>query len=204
MAYNSKSISFEMDLQLLKIVRNYNYFCRFEVEKMSKLTCTWSDTIRPCQDMHLNFQNTFDERYRAQNVFGSLISTNLALSQISLRFGSLRYFGFYSSSKSLSILEIGNLTPGAFCCILWYGMIVSDQVQARFHLQTYCLVKSAKIMIISYRFKQLKMHFNKYRLRIVHLILLTSISVPHYQFCDIFSYNLFLNVNNWKSYSTSV
>ena len=47
MAYNSKSISFEMDLYLLKIVRNYNYFCRFEVEKMSKLTCTWSDTIRP-------------------------------------------------------------------------------------------------------------------------------------------------------------
>ena len=37
------------------------------------------------------------------------------------------------SSPIKGILEIFNLTPGAFRWIFWHGRIVSDQVQVRFH-----------------------------------------------------------------------
>jgi hypothetical protein len=48
-------------------------------------------------------------------------------------------FPVCSSSKSRfkpikGILEILNLTPGAFRWIFWHGRIVSDQVQVRFHI----------------------------------------------------------------------
>jgi hypothetical protein len=78
----------------------YQYFCRFELENMSiylytcicNLTCTLSDTIRPCQNIHqnapggqiLNFQNTFDRAWieirmkiQTENFFGILISMRL-------------------------------------------------------------------------------------------------------------------------------
>ena len=61
------------------------------------LTCTWSDTIRPCQNIHrnapggqiLNFQNTLDRAWneirmkiQTENFFGILISTRLRCQEI--------------------------------------------------------------------------------------------------------------------------
>ena len=58
------------------------------------LTCTWSDTICPCQNIHRNapgsqiknFQNTFDRpwneirmKIQLENFFGILISTRLTV-----------------------------------------------------------------------------------------------------------------------------
>ena len=57
---------------------------------------------------------------------------------ISLRLGFRRNFCLYLhpnlvSSPIKGILEIFNLTPGAFRWIFWHGRIVSGQVQVRFH-----------------------------------------------------------------------
>jgi hypothetical protein len=42
--------------------------------------------------------------------------------------------------------------PGAFRWIFWHGRIVSDQVQVRFHIQTYFLVQICKNIDISLPF----------------------------------------------------
>ena len=59
--------------------------------------------------------------------------------EIWLRLGFRRNFCLYLHTNLVSspikgILEILNLTPGAFRWIFWHGRIVSDQVQVRFHI----------------------------------------------------------------------
>ena len=93
----------------------YYYFLEIWTRKyvyIWNLTCTWSDTIRPCQKINrnaqggqiLNFQYTFDRacdeikmRIQTENFFRSLISTRFILGGggllISLRFNRLqKYF----------------------------------------------------------------------------------------------------------------
>ena len=103
---------------------------------------------------------------------------------ISLRLGFRRNFlsvlhPNLVSSPIKGILEILNLTPGAFRWIFWHGRIVSDQVQVRFHIQTYFLIQICKNIDISLLLQRTSDKIIQTSLRTAPL--LNSRTTPHEQ-----------------------
>jgi hypothetical protein len=113
-----------------------------------------------------------------------------------LRLGFWIFFCLYLypnlvSSPIEGILEIFNLTPspGAFRWIFWHGRIVSDQVQVRFHIQTYFLIQICKNIDISLLLQRTSDKIIQTSLRTA--LLLNSRTTPHEQKSWRILYSLF-------------